>query len=101
MIIVYYDDKDKQENILATIETIKEATKEPIIAIPKNYDVLLNCSFDQLATLKGIIDTALGLKLSLGAANSTDKELPSIDEETDDFEKNHPNVTFIDSKNIH
>lgn len=65
MTILYYDDSKPKEDLYKIVEGVKEVTQDKIIALPKNFDVLLDCSLDQLVSIKGIIDTAIALKLKM------------------------------------
>ena len=64
MTILYYDSKPKEE-LYKIVEGVKEITQDEVIALPKNFDILLDCSLDQLVSIKGIIDTAIALKMKM------------------------------------
>ena len=62
--IVYYDaNVCPAKDLYDHIKRLGEALGTKIVAIPKQFDVLLNCSVDQLTQLKHIVDTAIAIKL--------------------------------------
>lgn len=65
MTILYYDNTTPREHLGKIAEQIREITKDEIIVLPKNFDILLDCSLDQLVSVKGIIDTAIALRMKL------------------------------------
>ena len=65
MTILYYDDTKPKEELYKIIKGIKEVTQDEVIVLPKNFDILLDCSLDQLVSVKGIIDTAIALKMKM------------------------------------
>ena len=65
MTILYYDESQSREELCKIVKSVKEATQDEVIALPKNFDILLDCSLDQLVSVKGIIDTAIALKMKI------------------------------------
>ena len=65
MTIIYYDNTHPKEQLYDIVKKIKEVTKDEVIVLPKNFDILLDCSLDQLVSVKGIIDTAIALKMKM------------------------------------
>lgn len=65
MTILYYDDSKPKQELYKIVEGVKEVPQDKIIALPKNFDILLDCSLDQLVSVKGIIDTAIALKMKM------------------------------------
>lgn len=62
--ILYYDAKiTSVDKLQKQLSKLQEALGTQVIAIPKQFDLMLNCSVDQLAQLKQLIDTALSIKL--------------------------------------
>lgn len=60
MTILYYDTTtQKADELINTLQQVREACGDQVLAIPKNYDILLNCSADQLLSIRTVIDTAL------------------------------------------
>ena len=61
--ILYYDatiiSVDKLQKQLSKLQ---EALGTQVIAIPKQFDLMLNCSVDQLIELRALIDTAITVK---------------------------------------
>ena len=65
MTILYYDESKPKEQLYDIVKKIGEVTKDEVIVLPKNFDILLDCSLDQLVSVKGIIDTAIALKMKM------------------------------------
>ena len=65
MTIIYYDETKSKEEMCEVVKQVKEMLKDEVICMPKNFDVLLDCSLDQLISVKGILDTAISMKISL------------------------------------
>ena len=65
MTILYYDESQPKEELYKILNDVREVTQDEVIALPKNFDILLDCSLDQLVSVKGIIDTAITLKLKM------------------------------------
>ena len=65
MTILYYDESQPKEELYKIVKGVREVTQDKVIALPKNFDILLDCSLDQLVSVKGIIDTAIALKMKM------------------------------------
>lgn len=65
MTILYYDNITPKEQLGKIAKQIREITKDEVIVLPKNFDILLDCSLDQLVSVKGIVDTAIALRMKL------------------------------------
>ena len=65
MTILYYDDTKPKEELYKILKSVKEVTQDEVIVLPKNFDILLDCSLDQLISVKGILDTAIALKMKM------------------------------------
>lgn len=65
MTILYYDDTKPKEELYNIVKGVRELTQDKVIALPKNFDILLDCSLDQLISVKGILDTAITLKMQM------------------------------------
>lgn len=65
MTILYYDDTKPKEELYKIVKGVKEVTQDEVIVLPKNFDILLDCSLGQLVSVKDIIDTAITLKMKL------------------------------------
>lgn len=65
MTILYYDNTHPKEQLYDITKKMREVTKDEVIVLPKNFDILLDCSLDQLVSVKGIIDTAIALKMKM------------------------------------
>lgn len=63
ILILYYDTNDSRECVYNNVQLLrKEFSDKTILALPKNYDILLDASFDQLISIKQILDTAIEIK---------------------------------------
>ena len=79
--ILYYDEYNKNNfvSVARSLNDVIEDDNTKIIAIPKNYDLLLNCSVDQLVSVRALIDTALSLKIQAEQQqNVSDKDTTKI-----------------------
>lgn len=65
MTVLYYEESQPKEDLYKIVKGVKEITQDKVIALPKNFDILLDCSLDQLVSVKGIIDTAIALKMKI------------------------------------
>ena len=65
MTILYYDESKPKEELYKIVKGVREVTQDKVIALPKNFDILLDCSLDQLVSVKGIVDTAIALKMKI------------------------------------
>ena len=65
MTILYYDESQPKEELYKIVKGVREVTKDEVLVLPRNFDILLDCSLDQLVSVKGIIDTAIALKMKL------------------------------------
>lgn len=63
MTILYYDESQPKEELYKIAKGVREVTQDTVIVLPKNYDILLDCSIDQLLTIRSVIDTAISLKM--------------------------------------
>ena len=70
MTVLYYDNNTPKEHLGKIVKQIKDITKDEVILLPKNFDILIDCSLDQLISVKGILDTAIALKLQLETPNT-------------------------------
>lgn len=63
--IVYYQKGEQYENTIELAKNIKAVIGDDckVICMPKDYDVMLNCSVDQLVTTRNIIEEAIIQKL--------------------------------------
>ena len=63
--VIYYEQGTPADEIAATAHMVADMLEDhKIIAIPKQFDLLLNCSPDQLIMTRNIIDVALAEKLN-------------------------------------
>jgi hypothetical protein len=61
MTIIYYDKRPVDELCKLT-KVLKEKINDEVLFIPKDFDVILNASEDQLISIKNTIEAALKLK---------------------------------------
>ena len=86
---IYYDNETPKEELVKIANELSEALPENrIIAIPKNYDLLLNCTIDQLVSIRTIIDTALAIMVSPEKVLTTPNNVLPTVEETLEKEEN-------------
>lgn len=62
--ILYYEEGSPKEELLHIVQGLQEVTDNKILVLPKKYDLLFNCSLDQLLSVKAIIDTVIGVKFN-------------------------------------
>lgn len=63
MIVIYYDGEETEPELLQYIvDSMTKKMNEDVIALPKSYDVLFNTSFDQLLSIRNLIDKTLDEK---------------------------------------
>jgi hypothetical protein len=65
MTIIYYDETKSKEEMYEIVQQVKEIVKDEVICMPKNFDILLDCSLDQLISVKGVLDTAISMKIQM------------------------------------
>ena len=65
MTILYYDESQPKEELYKIVKGVREVTQDKVIALPRNFDILLDCSLDQLVSVKNIVDTAIALKMKM------------------------------------
>lgn len=63
MTIIYYNyNYHRAEEIHNLTKTLREKLDDEVLCIPKDFDVILNASEDQLLSIKNTIEAALKLK---------------------------------------
>lgn len=65
MTILYYDELKPKKELYDIVKQIREIVKDEVLVLPKNFDILLDCSLDQLISTKGILDTAITMKMKM------------------------------------
>lgn len=65
MTILYYDELKSKKELYDIVKQIREIVKDEVLVLPKNFDILLDCSLDQLISTKGILDTAITMKMKM------------------------------------
>ena len=64
MNILYYDEKMPRDVLQEFAQAIKIQLGSDIIFLPKSFDILLNCSIEQLQDAKNMIESAIALKIN-------------------------------------
>lgn len=59
MNILYYLPNIPKEQLLHSVKQIKNITQDEVIAVPKDWNLLLDCSTDQLLALKESFNSAI------------------------------------------
>ncbi len=78
MIILYYDTKDmKPEQLQQAVQTLRDVSEDNVVAVPKQFDVLLNASLDQLMMVRTVIDTAMAEMIKAQMPNN--EPLPKVE----------------------
>lgn len=72
MTILYYDELKPKKELYNIVKQIREIVKDEVLVLPKNFDILLDCSLDQLISTKGILDTAITMKMKMEEPTSGD-----------------------------
>lgn len=81
--VIYYDTGTPKEEIQSAANTVAAVLEgHKVIAIPKQFDLLLNCSTDQLVVIRNIIDMALMEKLNV-MNTATLPDIPAEEAETE------------------
>lgn len=65
MTIIYYEETKSKEEMYEIVRKVKEVMNDEVICLPKNFDILLDCSLDQLISVKGILDTAISMRIQM------------------------------------
>lgn len=63
--IIYFDEGTPADNLHKICKGVKDVLGKDnaVIALPKKFDLLLECSTDQLLQVRAMIDTALEFKI--------------------------------------
>lgn len=59
MNILYYDDSLPKENLMKLFKVIKNKVGADLIAVPKNFELVLDCPAERLLEIRNMIDKAL------------------------------------------
>ena len=60
MTILYYDPKSEPaDKLVDRVAHLQEVIDDKVLVVPKDYDVLLHCSVDQLLSVRAMIDSAI------------------------------------------
>ena len=65
MTIIYYEETKSKEEMYEIVRKVKEVMNDEVICLPKNFDILLDCSLDQLISVKGVLDTAISMRIQM------------------------------------
>lgn len=74
--IIYYDESFPKEQLEHVCSQVRKALGEDgrILVLPKNFDVLLDCSLDQLLQVRAMIDTTIEMKCEMKDESSECEE---------------------------
>lgn len=63
--VIYYDTRTPKQELYSIVQNTGKVLGDEakVIAIPKHYDMLLDCNVDQLYTVRNIIDAAIQTKM--------------------------------------
>jgi hypothetical protein len=65
LVILYYDcSLPIEDTYNKLIEVRKALPDKNVICIPKNYDILLDASIDELVSIQNVINTAIEMKVA-------------------------------------
>lgn len=59
MNILYYDDSLPKENLMKLFRAIQDKVGSDLIAVPKNFELVLDCPAERLLEIRDMIDKAL------------------------------------------
>lgn len=59
MNILYYDDSLPKDNLMMLFKAIQDKVGPDLIAIPKNFELILDCPAERLLEIRDMIDKAL------------------------------------------
>ena len=59
MNILYYDDSLPKENLMKLFRAIQDKVGSDLIAVPKNFELILDCPAERLLEIRDMIDKAL------------------------------------------
>jgi hypothetical protein len=59
MNILYYDDSLPKENLMMLVKAIQDKVGFDLIAVPKNFELVLDCPVERLLEVRDMIDKAL------------------------------------------
>ena len=62
VVVLYYDGCIKKDNLYKLVQQIRQVTQSTVIVLPKNYDILLDASIDQLCEIRNSIDKVIATK---------------------------------------
>ena len=71
MTVIYYDNNFPKDQLGNIRKQVMNIVKDDVLILPKNFDILLDCSLDQLISVKGILDTAITLRMQMEDAPPT------------------------------
>lgn len=59
MNILYYDDSLPKESLVKLFKVIQDKVGPDLIAVPKNFELILDCPAEHLLEIRNMIDKAL------------------------------------------
>lgn len=74
--VLYFDETEGPAQVNEAVAAVKSVVDNDVIALPKNFDLMLDCSLDQLVNVRALIDTAIQVKI---AEESDDSSPQAVD----------------------
>lgn len=59
MTILYYDGCTPKKELYDIAEQLRKVVGKEILVLPKNFDILLDCSLDQLLQVRAMLDMTI------------------------------------------
>lgn len=63
MTILYYDERTPKKELYDIAEQLRKVVGKEILVLPKNFDILLDCSIDQLIQVRAMLDVTIQQKI--------------------------------------
>lgn len=63
MTILYYDERTPKKELYDIAELLRKVVGKEILVLPKNFDILLDCSIDQLIQVRAMLDVTIQQKI--------------------------------------
>ena len=73
--VLYFDETAGPAQVNESVAAVRSVVDNDVIALPKNFDLMLDCSLDQLVNVRALIDTAIQLKIAEESDDSSTQEL--------------------------
>lgn len=73
--VLYFDETAEPTQVNEAVAAVRSVVDNDVIALPKNFDLMLDCSLDQLVNVRALIDTAIQVKIAEESDDSSTQEL--------------------------